>query len=142
MKKEKIEDIEVEESSGNVFEDLGLPDAKERYTKVLLSIMIAIAGSALWFFCRRHFDWFAACLCLASIRRDGDTALFCWARAASSSCSRCLMASGEEVVVCGVDSATCAAAGKRLIPAKPADNSATESETRAEVGEPPRTVSG
>ena len=41
MKKRKIEEIDAEASSGNVFEDLGLPDAKERYTKTLLSIMIA-----------------------------------------------------------------------------------------------------
>ena len=52
-------------------------------------------------------------------------ALFCWARVASSSCSRCLMASGEAAVACGAVAATCADAGSRSIPAKPTDNSAT-----------------
>ena len=55
-------------------------------------------------------------------------AFFCWARVASSSCSRCLMASGEAAAVCGAEAATCAVAGNRLIPAKPADNKAIEAE--------------
>ena len=37
MKKEKIQS---EKSSGNVFEDLGFSDAKERYVKVVLAMMI------------------------------------------------------------------------------------------------------
>lgn len=32
--------IEVEKSSGNVFEDLGLPDAKEMYVKSVLAMKI------------------------------------------------------------------------------------------------------
>jgi predicted XRE-type DNA-binding protein len=35
--------IEITPSSGNVFADLGLPDAEELYTKSLLSIVIARA---------------------------------------------------------------------------------------------------
>jgi predicted XRE-type DNA-binding protein len=35
------DEIEVTESSGNVFADLGLPDADELYAKSLLSILIA-----------------------------------------------------------------------------------------------------
>lgn len=35
------EPIEVYESSGNVFEDLGLPDAEERYAKAMISRLIA-----------------------------------------------------------------------------------------------------
>jgi predicted XRE-type DNA-binding protein len=34
-------EIEVTESSGNVFADLGLPDADELYAKSMLSILIA-----------------------------------------------------------------------------------------------------
>lgn len=37
MKKKKLAEI----SSGNVYEDLGLANADERYTKTLLSIMVA-----------------------------------------------------------------------------------------------------
>jgi predicted XRE-type DNA-binding protein len=36
-----IEPIDVTPSSGNVFADLGLPDAEELYAKSLLSILIA-----------------------------------------------------------------------------------------------------
>jgi predicted XRE-type DNA-binding protein len=39
MKAEDV--IEVTESSGNVFADLGLPDADELYAKSMLSILIA-----------------------------------------------------------------------------------------------------
>ncbi len=35
------EEVEVEESSGNVFADLGLPDPEERLAKALLSRQIA-----------------------------------------------------------------------------------------------------
>jgi predicted XRE-type DNA-binding protein len=35
------DEIEVTQSSGNVFADLGLPDADELYAKSLLSILIA-----------------------------------------------------------------------------------------------------
>ena len=35
------EHIEVHESSGNVFADLDLPDAEERYTKAMISRLIA-----------------------------------------------------------------------------------------------------
>jgi predicted XRE-type DNA-binding protein len=35
------EDIEVYESSGNVFADLGLPDAEERLAKAMISRLIA-----------------------------------------------------------------------------------------------------
>jgi len=34
------EEIEVEKSSGNVFADLGLPDANDMYVKTLLAIKI------------------------------------------------------------------------------------------------------
>jgi predicted XRE-type DNA-binding protein len=37
------ESIEVHESSGNVFADLDLPDAEERYAKAMISRMIAKA---------------------------------------------------------------------------------------------------
>jgi len=40
MAKRKSLGIEVEVSSGNVFADLGFPDAEERKTKVLLAIQI------------------------------------------------------------------------------------------------------
>jgi predicted XRE-type DNA-binding protein len=40
MAKRKSLGIEVEEGSGNVFADLGFPDAAERKTKVLLAIQI------------------------------------------------------------------------------------------------------
>jgi len=43
------------------------------------------------------------------------------------------MASGDAVVVCGVEAATWAAAGSRLIPAKPADNKAIEIGMRTDV---------
>ncbi len=59
-----------------------------------------------------------------------SAALFCCARVASSSCSRCLMASGEVATVCGVGA--CAAA-VRLMPAKPADNNAMKSGPRRMV---------
>ena len=36
-----VEEIEVTESSGNVFADLGLPDADELYAKATLSLIIA-----------------------------------------------------------------------------------------------------
>lgn len=36
-----VEEIEITESSGNVFADLGLPDADELYTKATLSLIIA-----------------------------------------------------------------------------------------------------
>jgi len=52
------------------------------------------------------------------------------------------MASGDGAAVCRVDSATCAAIGDRLAPAKPADNKAIESEMRAEARGPPPAVSG
>ncbi|HYW13105.1 MAG TPA: helix-turn-helix transcriptional regulator [Longimicrobium sp.] len=38
--------IEVYESSGNVFADLGLPDADERYAKAMISRLIAKAIEA------------------------------------------------------------------------------------------------
>lgn len=38
--------IEVFESSGNVFADLGLPDAEERYAKAMISRLIAKAIEA------------------------------------------------------------------------------------------------
>lgn len=41
-----IEHIEVYESSGNVFADLGLPDAEERYAKAMISRLIAREISA------------------------------------------------------------------------------------------------
>ena len=41
MKKYVRKNEMVEAGSGNVFEDLGLRDAGERYTKTLLSIMVA-----------------------------------------------------------------------------------------------------
>jgi len=66
----------------------------------------------------------------------------CCARVASSSCSRCLMMSGEAVDVCGVEAATCAAAGKGTIPAKPADNKAMQSGLRTEDRGPRLMVSG
>ena len=37
----KRREIQVEESSGNVFADLGLPDAEERLAKADLALMIA-----------------------------------------------------------------------------------------------------
>lgn len=37
------EPMEVRESGGNVFEDLGLPDAQERYAKAMISRLIARA---------------------------------------------------------------------------------------------------
>lgn len=40
MAKRKSLGVEVEEGSGNVFADLGFPDAEERKTKVLLAIQI------------------------------------------------------------------------------------------------------
>lgn len=40
MGKRKSLGVEVEEGSGNVFADLGFPDAEERKTKVLLAIQI------------------------------------------------------------------------------------------------------
>jgi predicted XRE-type DNA-binding protein len=40
MAKRKSLGIEVEEGTGNVFADLGFPDAEERKTKVLLAIQI------------------------------------------------------------------------------------------------------
>lgn len=40
MKKRKTARIVVEESSGNVFADLGLPDAEERLAKADLAIAI------------------------------------------------------------------------------------------------------
>lgn len=40
------EPIEVFESSGNVFADLGFPDAEERYAKAMLSHLIAKAIEA------------------------------------------------------------------------------------------------
>jgi predicted XRE-type DNA-binding protein len=40
------EPIEVFEGSGNVFADLGLPDAEERYAKAMLSRQIADAIEA------------------------------------------------------------------------------------------------
>lgn len=40
------EEIEVYESSGNVFADLGLPDAEERYAKAMISRLIAKAIEA------------------------------------------------------------------------------------------------
>jgi hypothetical protein len=52
------------------------------------------------------------------------------------------MVSGEAAVVCGVEAATCAAAGKRIIPAKPADNKAMESGMRTEDRGPRLMVSG
>ncbi len=41
MKKRTKQSKEFEASSGNIYEDLGLRDAGERYTKTLLSIMVA-----------------------------------------------------------------------------------------------------
>ena len=40
------EPVEVYESSGNVFADLGLPDAEERYAKAMISRLIAKAIEA------------------------------------------------------------------------------------------------
>ncbi len=40
MTKRKSLGVEVEEGSGNVFADLGFPDAEERKTKVLLAIQL------------------------------------------------------------------------------------------------------
>jgi predicted XRE-type DNA-binding protein len=40
------EPVEVHESSGNVFADLGLPDAEERYAKAMISRLIARAIAA------------------------------------------------------------------------------------------------
>lgn len=40
MAKRKSLGVEVEEGSGNVFADLGFPDAEERKTKVLLALQI------------------------------------------------------------------------------------------------------
>ena len=40
MTKRKFLGVEVEEGSGNVFADLGFPDAEERKTKVLLAIQL------------------------------------------------------------------------------------------------------
>jgi predicted XRE-type DNA-binding protein len=40
------EPVEVYESSGNVFADLGLPDAEERYAKTMISRLIAKAIEA------------------------------------------------------------------------------------------------
>ena len=67
-----------------------------------------------------------------------SAAFFCWARAASSSCSRCLMASGGAAAVCGVDAAisgarTWAAAGERLMPARLADHRAIDSGRRRQA---------
>lgn len=39
-KKTEIDGIQIEESSGNVFADLGLPDAEERLAKAMLSRQI------------------------------------------------------------------------------------------------------
>lgn len=41
-----MEPIEVHASSGNVFADLGLPDAQERYAKAVISRLIAKAIEA------------------------------------------------------------------------------------------------
>jgi predicted XRE-type DNA-binding protein len=41
-----MEPVEVYESSGNVFADLGLPDAEERYAKAMISRLISKAIDA------------------------------------------------------------------------------------------------
>jgi hypothetical protein len=52
------------------------------------------------------------------------------------------MASGDAFVVCGVEAGTCALAGNRLMPAKPADNRAMEKGTRTADRGPRLVVSG
>lgn len=41
MKRKKTAEPISEKSCGNIFEDLGFPDAKERYIKTLLSVMVS-----------------------------------------------------------------------------------------------------
>jgi hypothetical protein len=53
-----------------------------------------------------------------------------------------LISSGAAAAACGVEAAICAAAGKRPIPEKPANNKATEGKTRTEHRGPRLTVTG